>query len=184
MNLLALLLAGAAFAAQAPAPKAPEEALRTKLAEIRSRHEKAAREAVMGAGEELRDAVASGKKQMANRLPGMSAEPFNLCRDLARCAEAPLSLHVEDDTLIDDAFMALARPWFNLQKARGKEVTVTVDPGQGVQLALSGLPAQPSVTLESIPAPTGGFDVTLREGEAAAAVYARERAAILQPKQP
>jgi hypothetical protein len=72
----------------------------------------------------------------------------------------------------------MARPWINLQKARGKDVSVSVDPGQGVTLKLDGLEKQPSVTLEASPAPTGGFDVSLREGAAAAAVFAAERAAL------
>ena len=101
---------------------------------------------------------------------------------LQRCADAPLSFHVEDDSLIDDAFIALARPWFNLQKARGKDVSVNVEPGLGVQLTLAELPDRPTVTLESTPAPTGGFDVSVREGGDAASVYARERANLLKPK--
>jgi hypothetical protein len=109
----------------------------------------------------------------------MAADPFNLCRDLSRCPEAPLSMHVEDQSLINDAFIAMARPWFDLQKARGKDVAVAIDDGLGVQLKLEGLPRQESVTLEASPAPTGGFDVSLREGPQAARIYSSERAALL-----
>lgn len=184
MNVIALLLALVTVSHAAPA--APEEQLRAKLASIRAKHEKAEREAILGAAAELRDAVSTqtgaAKKALANRLPGMSPDPFNLCRDLERCPQAPLSLHVEDETLIDDAFVALARPWLNLQKARGKDATVSVSSGEGVKLALEGLEKQPSVTLQASPAPTGGFDVTLAEGPAAAAVYAAERAALIPAK--
>jgi hypothetical protein len=90
---------------------------------------------------------------------------------------------VEDQRLINDAFIAMARPWFNLQKARGKDVAVTVDAGLGVQLKLEDLPRQETVTLEASPAPTGGFDVSLREGPQAALVYASERAALLAKNQ-
>ena len=188
MMLPALLLATGLQAALTPAATAPsvrpaEETLRVLLAQVKHRHTEETRVALLGAGAELRDAViaekGAAKKQIMNRLPGMAADPFNMCRDLQRCAEAPLSLHVEDDSLINDAFLALARPWFNLQRARGQSVAVSVDPGEGVQLALTDLSEQPSVTLEASPAPTGGFDVTLREGAAAGKVYARERAKLL-----
>jgi hypothetical protein len=201
MPMLALLLAAglgasaapAAAAAAVPAPSAVrtgrnrtgEERLRGLLESIRSKHEKEQRDAIFGPGAaaELRDAVAKttgpGKKLYADRLPGMAADPFDLCRDLEGCKEAPLSMHVEDDALINDAFVALARPWLNLQKARGREVKITADPGQGVVLALEGLLTQPTVTLEASPAPTGGFDVSLAEGRTAAAVYAAERSAAL-----
>ena len=85
---------------------------------------------------------------------------------------------MEDQKLINDAFIAMARPWFRLQEARGKAVEVVVDAGLGVVLKLEALPGLDSVTLEASPAPTGGFDVSLREGAAAAVVYAAERAAL------
>lgn len=169
-----------------PSPRSSEEQLRRMLATIRTDHTQAQREAILGgAADELRDAMVSqsgpAKKLLADRLPGMAADPFDVCRDVSKCPEAPLSMHVEDDALIDDAFVALARPWLNLQKARGKDVKVTVDPGQGVKLALDGLEKQPVVTLEASPAPTGGFDVSLAEGAQAAAVYASERALVIAP---
>jgi len=180
-----LLAAGTAFAA--PVPKAParasEETLRGMLLKLRHNDAWKVREAVIGDAEELRDAVVSGtgtaKALFADRLPGMAKDPFDICRDLAGCRQAPQSLHVEDPSLIDDAFLALARPWFKLQEARGKAITPTVDPGTGVRLALEGLTSLPVVTLEASPAPTGGFDVTLSEGPQAARVYVAERAAVL-----
>lgn len=167
------------------AVRAPEETLRVMLADLRRKHNWEVREAVLGgAAEELRDAVASGdgaaKERFAGRLPGMAKDPFGICRDLEACREAPLSLHVEDPVIIDDAFLALARPWFKLQKARGKAVAVTVDPGTGVQIKLEGFPGMPAVTLAAAPAPTGGFDVTIEEGPEAAQAFAAERAAVLR----
>lgn len=187
--ILALLLlsAGTAFAepSTGTAVRAPEESLRAMLADLRRKRNWAVREAVLGgAAEELRDAVASGdgaaKERLAGRLPGMAKDPFDICRDLRTCREAPASLHVEDPVLLDDAFMALARPWFKLQKARGKDVTVAVDPGTGVQLKLEAFPKVPVVTLSAEPAPTGGFDVTIEEGPEAAQAFAAERAAVLR----
>src|SRR5947208_17105027 len=122
MILQALVLAaGLVQAAPAPA-RPPEERLRILLANIQRKHVQAMRTAVIGSADALRDAVAKesgpAKKGMMNRLPGMAPDPFNVCRDLQGCAEAPLSMHVEDQSLVDDAFIAMARPWFNLQKAR------------------------------------------------------------------
>src|SRR5690348_10029964 len=109
MVLNALLLAaGVAFAASTPKAAAPhsEETLRGLLSSLRRDHAAQVRGAVLGAAEELRDSVASGtgtaKEQLADRLPGMARDPFNICRELVGCREAPQSLHVEDFTLIDD----------------------------------------------------------------------------------
>ena len=89
-------------------------------------------------------------------------------------------MHVEDGTLIDDALVALARPWFKLQKARGKVVKLTVDPGVGVRLDLEDFPRHPVVRLAASPTETGGFDVSLDEGSKAAQAYAAERAVVLK----
>jgi hypothetical protein len=181
-----LLAAGTAFAEPAPKVVArhSEETLAVMLFKLRQKHTWEVRRAVLGAAEELRDAVAasagSSKEKFADRLPGMAKDPFGICRDLVRCPEAPLSFHVEDAAIIDDAILALARPWFKLQNARGKAVTVTVDPGVGVRLDLEGLPQRPAVTFSAMPTSTGGFDVTLDEGAEAAKAYAAERAAVLR----
>lgn len=179
MIRLLLLAASAALAGATP-----EEQLRAALSRVRSANTWELRRAVLGDAADLRDAVANGagaeKKRLADRLPGMSKEPFALCRDLERCREAPQSLHVEDTALIDEAFVALARPWFHLQKARGKAAGVAVEPGVGVKIELEGLEGLAFVTLEAMPTPTGGFDVSLAQGRGAAERYAAERAAVLQ----
>ncbi len=183
-----LLTAGAAFAGPPAktAPRSSEQALAVMLAKLRQGRASTVRQAVMGGAEELRDAVAAdkgnGRKRLADRLPGVSPEPFNLCRSLSACREAPLSLHVDEDFLADDAFLALARPWIKLQEARGKAVKLTVDPGVGVQLELEDLPRWPVVTLAASPAPTGGLDVAVEDGAEAARAYAAERAAFLAVK--
>lgn len=177
-----LLAAGTAFAGapQKSSSEFVEETLRGMLLKERDRGAWETSRSVLGGAEELRDAVASGavdKKQMAERLPGMAPDPFEVCRDLAGCPEAPQSLHVDDASRLDDAFVALARPWLNLQKARGKAVLLTVDHGVGVQLGLEDSPLT-VVTLTAAPAPTGGFDVSVDDGADAARVYAAERAAV------
>ncbi len=187
MILSVLLLAASTALADAPAkPKVShnEETLRVMLAKLRQKQVVDMRHSLFGGAEELRDAVSSeageAKKKLANRLPGMARDPFDVCRDLAACREAPQSLHVEDLSLMDDAFQALARPWFKLQQARGKTVVVTVDPGTGVQLALEDFPARPVVTLTAEPTTTGGFDVSLEDGAGAAKAFAAARAAALK----
>lgn len=184
-----LLAAGTAFA-EAPKKRVeapPEETLRVKLAKLRQNHIGEMRQAMFGGAEKLRDAVATSsgaeKEKLANRLPGMARDPFDVCRDLRSCREAPQSMHVEDNALVDDALVALARPWFRLQEARGKAVKVTVDPGTGVRLELEDFPKRPVIALEASPTDTGGFDVTVDGGAEAAKIYAAERAAALEPKE-
>lgn len=132
-------------------------------------------------GDQLRagivQAEGAGKRQLLDRLPGMAQEPFGLCRDLERCAAAPTSLHVDDEALIADAVRALARPWLNLQKARGKAAALTHEAG-AVSLKLEGLP-DASLLVRATAVPTGGFDVALTGAGDPAKLYARERAAVL-----
>jgi hypothetical protein len=166
---LALLLGALAPAAAA----SPEEVLRAKLGAIRREHLRTDRRAVLGPSARLRDAVAE------RAAAGAPRPSVPLCADLEDCRQAPLAVHVEDNALLDEAFVAAARPWLKLQEARGKAVSVAVDPGVGVRLRLEDLPSQPVVTLEAQPsAADGGFDVVLVEGPAAARAYARERAAL------
>jgi hypothetical protein len=181
-----LLVAGTAFAGtpQTNAAESPEETLRGALLKIRNPHDWEVRQEIFSGAEDLRDSVTSGtgndKLRAADRLPGMALDPYSLCTDIFACKEAPQSLHVESPEKIDEAILALARPWFNLQKTRGKAVEVVVDHGVGVQLKLEDFAAQPAVTFTAEPATTGGFDVALVDGPAAAKAFAAQRAATLQ----
>jgi hypothetical protein len=154
------------------------------LLKIRNPHDWEVRQEIFSGAEDLRDAVTSGtgndKLRAAERLPGMAKNPYELCQDIFDCTEAPQSLHVEGPEEIDEAILALARPWFNLQKTRRKAVEVVVDHGVGVQLKLEDFAAQPVVTFTAEPAVTGGFDVALVDGTAAAKTFAAQRAATLQ----
>jgi hypothetical protein len=180
--LIAANVAAAAETAPKPKPAKPED-LSIALAKLRRAHEGRMRETVMdGGAEELRDAISSGERRLANRLPGMARDPFHVCRKLEECKRAPVVMHVEDQILTDAAFMALARPWFALQEKRGKAVHLTVDPGAGVKLELEDFPAFPAVTLSAEPTPTGGFDVSIENGEKAAKAFAEARAAALAAK--
>lgn len=185
-----LLIAGnavaAAPAAQKPVVQTPEEILRGKLASVRHDHDMSVRQTMFEGGDELRDAVTSSagpaKVELANRLPGMAPNPFEICMDLDLCPQAPTSLHVDEPEKIDDAFVALARPWFKLQEARGKAVTTRVEHGTGVQLSLQDFPQQPVVTLHAEPAETGGFDVLSDASPAAGKEFVSLRSAVLQAK--
>lgn len=188
MILPILMLAAQSSFTEAPKKKAPsaEETLAAGLAKLRDKRAAQTRAAVMGGAEELRDSVASAsaapeRKRLTARLPGMAEDPFDVCRTLAGCREAPQSLHVDEHMIVDDAFLALARPWIKLQEARGKTVSVTVDPGEGVRLDLEDMPARPVVRLTAEPTPTGGFDVVLEDGPEAAKAFAAARAPLLKP---
>lgn len=149
MNLLSLLLAAVVVSPVAAEPAASGAQLRAVIAQ----------------------AEGAGRRRLMDRLPGMAREPFGLCRDLERCPEAPLWLHVADEALIPDAVQALTRPWANLLAARGKRVA----PGRE---ALAGFPGA-SLSVRVVPVPTGGFDVALIGAADPAALYARERSAVL-----
>lgn len=183
-----LLLAGTAFAGapQKYVEQTPEETLRGQLLKLRHPHDWEVRQSVFEGAEDLRDAVTSSagpaKVRLADRFPGMAQNPFEICVDLYSCPQAPSSLHVDDTEKIDDAFVALARPWIKLQEARGKKVTTVVDHGVGVQLSLQDFPQQPVVTLTAAPAETGGFDVASDAGPAAAKEFAAQRDAYLKSK--
>jgi hypothetical protein len=181
-----LVVAGTAFAGspQKNAAEPPEETLRGMLLKMRNPHDWEVRQEIFSGAEDLRDAVTSStgneKLRAAERLPGMAKDPYDLCQDIFACKEAPQSMHVEGQEKIDEAILALARPWFNLQKTRGKAVEVVVDRGVGVQLKLEDFAARPVVTFTAEPVSTGGFDVALVDGPAAAKAFAAQRAATLQ----
>ncbi|MFI5348007.1 MAG: hypothetical protein ACHQ2Z_00565 [Elusimicrobiota bacterium] len=181
-----LLVAGTAFAGapQKNADEPPEETLRGMLLKMRNPHDWDVRQEIFSGADDLRDSVTSStgdkKLRAADRLPGMAKQPDSVCGDIFACTEAPRSLHVEAPEKIDEAILALARPWFNLQKYRGKAVEVAVDRGVGVQLKLEDFAARPVVTFTAEPASTGGFDVALVDGDAAAKDFAAQRASTLR----
>jgi hypothetical protein len=185
-----LVLAGTATAGapavSKPVVRTPEEILRGKLAAVRHDHDMAVHQTMFEGGDELRDAVTSSagpaKVQLANRLPGMAPNPFEVCMDLDLCPSAPSSLHVDEPEKIDDAFVALARPWLKLQEARGKAVRTNVEHGVGVQLKLDDFAPQPVLTLTAEPAETGGFDVKSDATPEAGKAFVALRSAALSGK--
>jgi hypothetical protein len=186
MILLSVVLAAAvsAHASQRPA----EERLRALLEEQKQERTQAAEQVRVAVGQDdsMRDALASqpeaaGKRRVMDHLPGMSRDPFGLCRALVRCTEAPLSFHVEDEALVSDAVVALVRPWIQLQRARGKDLEFAPSGAaadRAVAITLAGLP-DAGLSVRVTPVPTGGFDVALRGAADPEQLFLRERAAVL-----
>lgn len=199
----ALLLAAAAAHAAPPAKAAPppprthgsDAAVETKLRAWAS-SQKASVEAPAGFTAEdkasLKDAVgerpslhreisiaeAADRSRLMRRLPGVSEDPFNVCRTLERCYSAPLSFHVEDEGLIPDALVALARPWIALEKARGGRLAFT--PLRSPDGLLARLEAESgTIEIRAAAAPTGGFDVWVAGGEDLSRRFLAEKERIL-----
>ncbi len=127
----------------------------------------------------LKDAVASSARPALRDLPGLSQEPFDVCRTLERCWPLPTSFHVESKPLVPDAVTALLRPWLALGKARGWKFSFAQAGGPDLLVAhFDGLP-DVRLTIASAAVPTGGYDVWLDGADDAPTVFARERAAVL-----
>jgi hypothetical protein len=127
---------------------------------------------------EITIAEAAERSRLARRLPGISEDPFNVCRTLERCHAAPTSFHVEDEVLIPDALVALARPWIALEKARGRRLMFTPSSaGNGLLARLET--ANGALEIRAAAAATGGFDVWISESDAAARRFLAEKAEVL-----
>jgi hypothetical protein len=208
--LLSLVLAVPALAAPAPVRisggKKAEDKLRRFVEQdirLKARLEEAARreEAYLAEVREsgLRDAVSdvrSGdqlltglektvgekRKDILSSLPGMKAPAEPACRDLVVCPTPDLALDVADASQLSDSVRRLVRPWMVLQEARGSEVELTPVDGPGdaaLSVKLKDLDAQPLIINVS-PRLLGGFKVWLERPLFLAALYGREREAVLR----
>ena len=128
---------------------------------------------------QLKDSVAAARPALRD-MPGLSPEPFDVCRTLERCWPLPTSFHVESQPLIADAVTALLRPWIVLGKARGWTFSFSPVPAGAAILTarLDGLP-QERLEIASAAVPTGGYDVWLNGADGAPALFERERALTL-----
>jgi len=181
-----LLLLAAAKPAPAPVHTsdfATEAAVREWLA---SRPAAAAAPAPEGFSqadrEGLKDSVSSARLPLRD-LPGLSPDPFDVCRTLERCWPLPTSFHVDSRPLVSDAVAALLRPWIALGKARGWKFSFGPAAAAPALLTarLDGLP-RTSLTIASAPARTGGFDVWLEAAEGAPELFENERVAAVGPR--
>lgn len=136
---------------------------------------------------EIRDdilrAQGAQRQQLAERLPGMAAEPFDFCRDLEHCTRARTSFHVDDESLVRDAVAAVVRPWIILEKARGDALAFEPVEGAGdkiLDLKLKSLPnAALGVHVE--PVSTGGYDVWLTGSSNPGDLFRHARQDVLPP---
>lgn len=208
--LLGVVLAVPAVAAPAPVRisggKKAEDKLRRFVeqdAALKARLDEAARreEAYLAEAREsdLRDAVSDARggdsllsgleksvgakrKDILSTLPGMKAPAEPACRDLAVCPTPDLALDIADAAQLSDSVRRLVRPWMVLQQARGSEVELTPVDGPGdaaVAVKLKDLDAQPLI-INVTPRLLGGFKVWFERPLFLAALYGREREAILR----
>ncbi len=122
------------------------------------------------------------RKSLIETMPGMKAVDGPACATLADCPAAVLSMKVSDARNLPDTMRVMIRPWMTLQQARGSEIEVVTAEGSGdaaVTVKLKGVEADPLV-LNVSPHLLGGFSVWFDHPEAAAALYARERQAVLK----
>jgi len=123
------------------------------------------------------------RKALLENLPGMKALTTGpVCATLAACAEPAMAVEVPDARNLPDALRGMVRPWMTLQQARGSEIEVVTAEGAGdaaLTVKLKGVDAAP-LTLNVSPHLLGGFSVWYDRPEEAAALFARERRAILK----
>lgn len=122
------------------------------------------------------------RKALLEALPGMKAVGGPACATLAACPKPDMAIEVSDARNLPDSLRLMVRPWMTLQQARGSEIEVVTAEGAGdaaLTVTLNGVPAAPLV-LNVSPHLIGGFSVWFDQPEAAAALYAREREAVLK----
>lgn len=129
----------------------------------------------------LESTTGDRRKALLEALPGMKAVGGPACATLESCPALETAVEVADARAIPDALRRMVRPWMTLQQARGSELELSSAEGAGdaaLTLSLKGVQSAP-LTLNVSPHLIGGFSVWFDQPEAAAALYARERAAVL-----
>ena len=122
------------------------------------------------------------RKAVLESLPGMKAYGGPACATLAACVEPDMSIEVSDSGDVPGTLRRMIRPWMTLQQERRSEIQVVTAEGEGdaaLIVKLKGLNAPP-LMLNVSPHLLGGFSVWFDQPEDAAALYARERAAVLK----
>jgi hypothetical protein len=122
------------------------------------------------------------RKAILEALPGMKALGGPACATLSSCPEPEMAIEVADARNLPDSLRRMVRPWMTLQQARGSEIEILTAEGEGdaaLTVSLKGVAAPPLV-LNVSPHLIGGFAVWFDQPEAATALYARERAAVLK----
>jgi hypothetical protein len=135
---------------------------------------------------DLRDAVSafSGdrlRRGFVESLPGMRAPGLG-CLALSDCAVPELAAEAVDARELPDTVRRLVRPWLLLQQARGSSLELVPQEGAGdaaLVVRLRDADAAP-LTLNVAPRLLGGFKVWFDRPFVLAALYDRERAAVLR----
>ena len=123
------------------------------------------------------------RKALLSALPGMKASSEPDCRTIVDCPSPDLALDAPDIQRLPDTLRRMVRPWMVLQQARGSKLEVSPTEGPGdaaLTMRLADLDAKPLV-LNVAPQPLGGFKVWFDSPFVLAALYGRERAAVLHP---
>lgn len=132
---------------------------------------------------DLHDSIAEVKPaDRLQQLPGMKVPAAPSCRALADCATPELAADVPDAALLPDALRSLVRPWMLLQYARGSSVEISPADGSGdamLVMKLKNLDSQ-MLTLNVSPRLLGGFKIWFDQPLVLAALYGRERDAVLK----
>jgi hypothetical protein len=134
----------------------------------------------------LRDAVSdfSGdrlRRGFVESLPGMRAPGLG-CVTLSDCAVPELAAEAVEARELPDTVRRLVRPWLLLQQARGSSVELIPQEGAGDAALIVRLRDADSapMTLNVAPRLLGGFKVWFDRPFVLAALYDRERAAVLR----
>ena len=131
---------------------------------------------------QLEKTTGEKRKAVLEALPGMKALGGPACATLADCAEPAMAIEVPDARNLSDSLRQMVRPWMTLQQARRSEIEIVTAEGAGdtaLIVSLKGVDAKP-LMLNVSPHLIGGFSVWFDQPEAAAALYAREREAVLK----
>ena len=165
-----------------------DEAARREEFYIAEARESDLRDAVsdIHSGDQLRSGLAktAGEKQkdLLETLPGIKAfGTATVCHTIATCPTPDLALDVADAEHLPDSVRRLVRPWMVLQQARGSVVELASIDGTGdaaLSLKLEDLDASPLI-INISPRLLGGFKVWFERPLVLAALYGREREAVL-----
>ncbi len=130
----------------------------------------------------LEKSVGDKRRDLLSGLPGMKAPPLPACHNVSACPTPELALDVLDPGELSDSVRRLVRPWLVLQQARGLAVELSPVDGPGdaaLSVKLKGLEAEPLIINVS-PRLLGGFKVWVERPLYLAALYGREREAVLR----
>lgn len=129
----------------------------------------------------LESTTGEKRKAILESMPGMKAYGGPACASLAACVEPDMAIEVSAANDVPDTLRRMVRPWMTLQQERGSEISVVAAEGEGdaaLIVKLKGVEAAP-LMLNVSPHLLGGFSVWFDQPEAAAALFARERTAVL-----